>query len=166
MQEKLYDIQEAIRQIAGRPETVLTGKVISVEGETCTVELAGGLQVDQVKLKSAGGDEEGLLIIPQAGSQVTLLSHTGQPDNLTVVRMDKIDKIRLHQGVLDMEIDVTGGKYQIATSGDNLKDILNELISTLNQLKVYTPVGPSGTPLPDTVSRLQAINTRINNILK
>ena len=67
---------------------------------------------------------------------------------------------------LTVEIDSTDGKVKIKNAETSLFDIMQDLSTLLKQLKVYTPAGPSGTPLPDSIMAIQQFETKFKKILK
>jgi hypothetical protein len=48
----------------------------------------------------------------------------------------------------------------------DFKEVLDDLATLLKQLKVFTPVGPSGTPLPDTILAIEQFEYKVGQILK
>ncbi len=167
MDHKLKEIKKYLQEIANNGNYApITATVTAVSGDTCTVQLAGGLEIDDVKLKSTIGGSDALLLIPKTGTQVSLLSYTGAPDNLTVVKVDEVEKISYKQNGLEVLIDSTDGKVKVANGQVSLKDVLDDLMRLLKQFKVFTPVGPSGTPLPDTITEIQQVETKFNQLLK
>ena len=167
MDNTLKQIKSLLREIAETDKQVVTtAEVVSVSGDTCKVKLPGGLEVDDVKLKSSIGGGDYLLLIPKNGTQVTLISYTGKPDNMAVIQVDEAEKIVYKQSGFDIEIDSTDGKVKIANSAVSLKDIMDDLTGLLKQFKVATPAGPSGAPLPDTITAITQVETKFGQLLK
>jgi len=163
----LEEIRRHLKEIVDAKDNApFTAKVINVADDTCSIELVSGLQIDDVKLKSSTGSDNYLLLIPKLQTQVTVISYTGTVDNLTVIKIDEVEKIVYKQAGLDIEIDSTDNKIKIANDSVSLKDILDALTGLLKQFKVFTPVGPSGTPLPDTIVKITQVETKFNQLLK
>ncbi|MBP4140015.1 hypothetical protein [Flavobacterium geliluteum] len=162
------EIKELIKQIVGaNPNLPITGKVVSVEGESCTVKLISGLKVSDVKLKATiNGQDDFILVTPKEGSSVIMLSSTGDLNNLTVIKADQFEKMEIRQGGLIMLVDSSDGKISIKNETVTLKEILTDLATLLKSIKVYTGVGPSGTPLPDSVLAIESFESKINQLLK
>lgn len=161
-------IKALIKQIVGaNPNLPITGKVVSVEGESCTVEIISGLKVSDVKLKATiSGQDNFILVTPKIGSSVIMLSSTGDLNNLTVIKADQFEKMEISQGGLIILIDSADGKISIKNNSVTLKEILTDLATLLKGIKVYTGVGPSGTPLPDSIQAITSFESKINQLLK
>lgn len=165
--DKFKQLGKNIRAIVGAdPNLPIDGIVKSIEGDTCTVELSDGFQVSDVRLKATTDGNDHLLIVPKVGSSVLMISTDLTIDNLTVIKCDQASKIIFNENGLTVEIDSTDGKLKIKNEETSLFDIMQDLSTLLKQLKVYTPVGPSGTPLPDSVVRIQQFETKFKKILK
>lgn len=161
------EIKKAIREIvAANANLPITGIVKSIEGHSCTVTLKGGLPVSDVKLKATIGNSDFILLTPKVGSTVVMLSVTGQVDNLTVIKVDEVETMEYQQNGLNILADSRDGKVRIKNNQVSFIDIWKDLKSLISQLKVSTPNGPSGIPLPDTQTALTALETKFNKLLK
>lgn len=168
------EIKKAIRDIVGiSPNLPVTGKVKSVEGDSCTVELKNGLSVSDVKLKATIGPSTGsgqagdyLILTPKAGTKVVMLSQSGETNNFVVIKADEIEKVEYKQDGLNILIDSTDGKVSVKNGETSLVTIMNDLAALLKQLKVSTPNGPSGTPLPPTIQAITKFEQNVDKILK
>lgn len=107
------EIRNKIRAMMGqRTPLLLTGKVESVDGETCTVTV-GDLKLTDVRLRSVvNGEESKLLITPKVDSFVTLIDLSGELRELEVIGYSEIEAI-------DIE---TGGDINIKCKGDTNLD--------------------------------------------
>jgi phage baseplate assembly protein gpV len=76
----------------------------------------------------------------------------------------KADSWKVEQDQVSVEL--VENKASLKNSTTDLKTILNDLIIALKGLMVSTGVGPSGTPLPNTIAALEQVNTKINALLK
>ena len=158
-------IKQHIRDICAGGLRLVTGKVLAVNDDMCQVELPGGLQLDEVRLRAVTGADDRLLSIPAVGSEVVCLVNEDESDAL-IISVERVENWAYKYDDFEVKINGTDKKVRIAKSGVDLKSILNDLITAIKQLKVYTPVGPSGTPLPDSIATLDQINTKINQILE
>lgn len=88
------EIRNKIRAMMGhQTPLLLTGKVESADGETCTVSV-GGLKLTGVRLRSVvNGEESKLLITPKAGSYVTIIDLSGELRETEVVGYSEIEAI-------------------------------------------------------------------------
>lgn len=149
---------------ASAPVFPIHGTVKEITGDTCTV-MVGELELTDVRLKATADGSETLLIIPAVDSNVMMISSDGSIDNLVVVKMDKLDKIIAENGEFKTEIDLVAGKVGIRNSVASLYELLDDLQTLLKNLKVFTPVGPSGTPLPDSIAAIVLFETKFKQLL-
>lgn len=160
------EIKKAIREIVDlKPNLPVTGKVKSVEGDSCTVELKNGLSVSDVKLKATIGGKNYLIATPKIGTKVMMLSQNGM-DDFAVIKIDEIEKLEYMQEGLNVMIDSTDGKVSVKNEKTSLVTIMKDLAALLKQLTVSTPNGPSGTPLPPTVQAITKFEGNLEKLLK
>lgn len=146
---KIQDIREAIRAIAGGGRggsLMLVGKVKSVEGESCTVDV-GGLEIDEVRLTAANDGAEGkLLIEPKEGSMVLLADMSGGTlRDLSVVGFTNVEKIT---AVCD-QITLNGGDNGGLVNIGQLKQWMQNVEADLNKLGMLlksSPIAGNGAP--------------------
>lgn len=164
--DRIAQLKENLRQTIGaKPVLPVFGIVKSVEGDTCTVDV-NGLELSDIRLKTTADSEETLLIIPTVGSHVMMISAGGTIDNLTVVKCDHADRILAKNADFQMEIDLVSGKIGAKNATTGLFELFDQLQNILKLLKVYTPSGPSGTPLPDSIERIEEFESDFKTILK
>jgi len=162
-------IKKQLREIvAANPNLPLQAEVTSLEDDTCTVKLATGLELNDVRLKATigGSDDNYFIQRPKIGSKVVLLSITGSLDDLMVLKIDELENVEFSQGGLSILIDSEDGKIAIENENTSLKDIFQTLADLLKAFKVYTPAGPSGTALPDVVLQIEGFETQFKELLK
>ncbi len=144
----------------------INAEVVSVEDESCTIKY-GDVAIDEVRLKATiNGSNNKVLLQPKIGSMVLIGSLTGDLKNLAVIGMDEIEKLKYEQDGLVIEIDSTDKKVKIKNADVGLKDIFQSLTDLLKQFKVYTPSGPSGTPLPTTIVHINDFENDFKKLLK
>lgn len=164
---KETEIKKLLKEIVGQNNYLLRGTVTKITGQTCNVKLASGLEVSDVKLKALITDENDYYILfPVEGSGVLMLMENNDIRNLTVVKVDKVSKFVLIQNGLEILFDGTDKKVSIKNETASLLDVFNDLTTLLKQLKVFTPVGPSGTPLPDTIASITQLEQKVKQLLK
>lgn len=118
-------VKDLIKKIAGTEVAntiVFTAEVVSVEGETCTVDFSG-LHLSDVNLSAvSNGSVQNLLITPKVGSIVTVADlSNGDKRILNVITWSEIDAVRFNGGTL-------GGLVNI----DQLTAKLNALVDRFN----------------------------------
>ena len=94
MTDVYSEIKSRIRQMNGhKTPLLLTGKVESVDGETCTVSV-GDLKLTDVRLRSVvNGESSKLLITPSKDSYVTIIDLSGELRETEVIGYSQIDAI-------------------------------------------------------------------------
>jgi len=121
-------------------------KVISVDSSkrSCVVEpIDDSGKIYDVKLQSVMSSSLGVVLFPKVDSFVTvtfLNSKTGIVSNT-----EELDNISVKAG------------------GEDLKEILDDLLDEINLITVPTAWGPSGTPI--NAANFSAIKLRIDKIL-
>lgn len=164
--DRIAKLKEQLIQTVGTKVSYpIFGTVKSIQGDTCTVSV-NGLELSDVRLKTTADGAADLLLVPAENSRVMMLSTDGSIDNLTIVKMDKVDKILSANGSFKMEIDLVGGKIGMRNSTTGLYELFNQLQAILKNLKVYTPTGPSGSPLPTSIVAIAEFENDFKTILK
>ncbi|WP_312078352.1 hypothetical protein [Chryseobacterium sp.] len=158
--------QQLIDLIGANPNLPITGVVKSIENDTCTVEVLNGLELSDVRLKATTNGSDHLLVVPKIGSTILMLSSDGTVDNMTVIKCDQASKIVFKENGLVIEIDSTDGKIQIKNNETSLKDLFEKSANIKKSMKVSTPMGPSGTPLPDVLQMITNFETEFKKLLK
>lgn len=127
------EIKNKIRAMVGKnTPLLLTGKVKSVSGETCTVSI-GDLTLTDVRLRSVvNGEQSRLLITPKQGSYVTLIDLSGELRETEVIGYSQIEAIDIDTSG-DITVNCRGNIVINGGSNDGLVKI-NELTQNLNQL--------------------------------
>lgn len=146
---KASEIKEAIRQICGAGRggngLFLVGEVQRVDGETCTVNVAG-LELDEVRLTAVNDGADGkLLLTPKEGSRVLLTDLSGgMLRDLAVIGYTEIEKIEGTIGQMAMEadsIELNGGDNGGLVNIESLKKNLDTLKKYVEAMKKATANG-------------------------
>ncbi len=143
------EIRNKIRAMAGRKTPLLlTGKVESVDGETCTVAV-GDLKLTDVRLRSVvNGEESKLLVTPKTGSYVTIIDLSGELRETEVVGYSEIEAIDIDteadinikcKGDTNIDCDgtvtINGGKHEGLVVAEDVTKKLNAIENEINKLK-------------------------------
>jgi hypothetical protein len=162
------EVKTILRDIvAANANLPIQAEVTSLEDDTCSVVLASGLELNEVRLKaSIGGDENYFIQRPRIGSKVLLLSITGKLDDLVLLKADEIENFEFASNGLKILVDSEDGKVKIGNGQTDLKKIFQMNVDLLKQFKVFTPAGPSGTPLPDVLVKINLFETEFKKLLK
>ena len=162
------EVKKKLRDIVGaNPNLPITAKVVSLKKESCTVELASGLELDDVRMKASINEGGNFIVMrPKVGSTVLLLSITGTLEDLAIIKIDEIENIEIDQNGLNILIDSKDGKIRIENDNVSVKELFQDLTDLLKTLKVYTPSGPSGVPIITSMNKINQFETNFKKILK
>jgi phage baseplate assembly protein gpV len=165
--DKIAKIKKALESFGLKPNLPITAKVVSVQNDTCTVKLESGLVLSDIRLKATiGGGGDYFIVEPKVGSQVIVLSQTGELSGLIVLKVDAIAKVKLKQNGLEIIIDSSDGKVVLKNNTANLHTVFNDLATALLGFAVNTPNGPSTGLMPTTATEITSFKTKINQLLK
>lgn len=164
---KLTELKRRLKEVVdAKPNEPIFGVVTAVNNDTCSVHIEG-LELTDVRLKPITGGDERLLLIPAIGSDVTMLSANDSGlENLEVIKIDRLEKVEIIENGFEFHVDFKVKKVGFGTKETDIYGVFNQLSTLLKQLKVYTPSGPSGTPLPDSIVRIEKFETDFKKILK
>jgi len=165
---EIAEIRERILRIAAAGRNagavVLTAEVLSVYGASCDVKL-GELMLTGVRYFSQTTEAGNILLMPKVGSMVTILADQDLRD-LQVIQADKITSVKFEENGLVIEYDSVSGKVDIKNGQVSLKGLFQAVADIIKQLTVPTPAGPSGTPLPTTLTKVTQFETSFKQLLK
>jgi hypothetical protein len=161
------EIREKLRSIAetGQSAPFRIAEVTKVTDSDCSI-MIGELEITGVKLFSiiAPG---GLLIKPKVGSMVTVIDlSNGLLRDLLLVKVDHAELISYDQDGLTVEIDSVSKKVDISNKTTSISKLMGQVADIISKLTVSTPNGPSGTPLPPTITALEKFKTDYQQLLK
>jgi hypothetical protein len=165
---ELREIRQRIRDISGLNDLgapFFTATVTSVTDKDCSV-MFGTLELTGVKLFSIGAPGT-MLIKPKKDSTVTVADLSqGKLRDLVIIKADEVELIKYDQDGLVVEIDSVSGKVDVKNDKTSLTKLMTSIHDIISKLQVSTPNGPSGTPLPPTVTALEKFKTDFQNLLK
>lgn len=131
-------IKRSIRKIAGHREMLYVGRVKSVEGETCTVQV-DDLTLSDVRLRAVvNGKESKMLITPACGSYVTMIDLGDAMTDLLVIAYSEIEKVEIACDKVIFNGGNNGGLINIEKLTKKLNDLANDL-------RTHTHTCPNGT---------------------
>ena len=162
------EIKKALVEALGvTPNLPITATVVSIEVDTCTVKLLSELVLSDVRLTATSDEAEDYFrVIPKEDSEVILMSQTGTLSGLFVVKVNEVKSINYKQGELEFSLDSSDKKMLLKNDSTSLYEIMSELVALLKGLKVFTPAGVSGIPIPDTIAKITQVETKFKSILK
>lgn len=151
-------IREKLMGCGNTKRLFMTGKVKSVDGESCVVEV-DGLELTDVKLRAViNGNKEQVTVTPKVGSYVQIADlSNGEMRDTAVIKVSEVESISIITGNTDINISDDGisvnagdGKLKIMNGSQSLFDLIDSLITAITKLTVTTGTGPSGTPINAT----------------
>ena len=159
---------------------VIAGEVISVQGESCTVEI-GGMEITDVRLKAAiNNNSNKVLITPKVGSIILLASLTGDLKDLCVISVDEVEKIEYRQGQTTVNInseantlesDLAGtvikmdDKIVVKNQAENLITLMLDFIDLCINEKHMTNAGVTISLNPISIINFEKLKTRFQSLL-
>lgn len=154
------DIKNQLQLLAGEfgPAQIISAKVLSVniDEDTIAVAVDGGLEIDDVRLKSIIKAGNKLVLRPTVNSTV-LIGRIENSDEWVMISPDEIDSIRLEIGEVKYEVDQTGFLFQKEES--TLKELIQLMIEAIEPIVVLEGNNP------DFIKLAQA-KTILINLLK
>lgn len=164
--DKIAELKRRFRDMMPKQGMItIDGVVTAITGDTCSV-LVDDIELVDVRLKATANGKDSVLMVPVIGSHVLMISTDGSIDNLTVIKCDQVTKFLYNQNGVAVEIDSESKKISVKNDEINLYQLFEDLTGLLKTLKVSTPVGPSGVPLPDTIEKLNEFETNFKKLLK
>ncbi len=161
------EVKRLIREIVGAvPNLPIQAVVTKVENFTISAKI-GELEIDNILLKTQVENNDNFMVQrPKIGSPVTLLSVDGTLNSLQVVKINEVEEFEYHHNGLTVKLDGKDGKLIVKNETVDLYQLMSDLAAIVKELKVYTAVGPSGTPLPDTIARVTKFERDFKQLLK
>lgn len=168
MSDALTSIKRSLQGMSNKDMTLpISCEVVSVEGLTCTVKIAGGMEIPDVRLRAsttAGSSE--LLVTPKVKSKALIWSVSGTLDDTVLLKCDQIETISYKENGFEFTIDSTTKKIDIKNDQTSLKQLMQSVHDLIQNIKVTTPSGPSTGVLPDTTAALLQFSTKFKSLLK
>lgn len=164
--DKTVQIRKALIEAVGiKPNLAITAEVVSIENTTCTVVLNTGLVIDDVRLcATINNSEDSFVLVPNIGSDVILISQTGELSGLFVARVDSLESIIYKKGDFEFKVDGKTGKVTLKNGSDNLGNLISTLITEIQNAIILTPAGPGNIAL-STKGKLEEIDTKFKTLL-
>ncbi|MGV1019296.1 hypothetical protein ACTS9V_06590 [Empedobacter falsenii] len=132
--------------------------VTEVAETTCTTSDG----VDDIRLNAIDADlNSSVTIYPKIGSKI-IYGRLNDTDDLVVLKYSEIDRIviKMDQQVFEMK----DGKFRVLNEDSNLKTILNDLFSTLENSIIQTPSG-AGKFIEINKQKFKSLNQQIDKLL-
>jgi hypothetical protein len=159
-------IKQAVMALVKIPMVIVMGTVTKVEDEVCTIKLTDGLELPDIRIKQNVNNASNFLIRkPKIGAELTAISIDGTLTDLMMLESSEYESINYVQDDFEFMLDSVSKKMTLKNGQTNFYDLFQSLTDLLKQLTVSTPNGPSGTPLPPTISALTQFETEFKLLL-
>ncbi|MDH1883966.1 hypothetical protein [Empedobacter sp. GD03797] len=137
---------------------IMMQTVTEVSETTCTT--ADG--IDDIRLNAIDADlDSKITIYPKIGSKI-IYGRLNDTDDLFVLKYSEIDRIVIK---MDKQIfEMKDGKFRILNAETNLKTVLNDLFSTLENAIIQTPSG-AGKFIDLNKQKYKSLNQQIDKLL-
>lgn len=137
MSRKTAELINAFRKLAHTETVIIPGTVQEVDEKkgTLIVQTTEGLNIEDVRLRAVIGDNDGVMVIPQAKSSV-LMARINNSNNFVVISVEKVDKIKYFLPDKYLEMDKDG--LQVSAGNDTLKKCLDDLLDEI--ITIYAPM--------------------------
>lgn len=170
--EKFMDALKQNVEPTKKLPTIVQGIAMNVKENSCDVKLtANDLVLPDVLFSATDKEEGGFILVPKEKTSVLVGTIGGDENSLYLVSMDEVSKVKIVIEDETFEMDKDGfrtvlktGKMTFKNDTADLKAILKDILSAIENLTVSTSQGPSGTPLPPTILALGNIDTTITNL--
>ena len=137
---------------------IMMQTVTEVSETTCTT--ADG--IDDIRLNAIDAElDSKIAIYPKIGSKI-IYGRLNDTDDLFVLKYSEIDRIVIK---MDKQIfEMKDGKFRILNAETNLKTVLNDLFSTLENAIIQTPSG-AGKFIDLNKQKFKSLNQHIDKLL-
>ncbi|MGN7820931.1 hypothetical protein ACTJJB_12420 [Chitinophaga sp. 22536] len=154
MNKQQAQLVQGLRKLSQTHATIIPAKVIATDEKAgvVDVQLATGLNIANVRLRSVTGAHDGIAAIPPEGSSV-LIGRINGSDDYVVISTEKIEKVKYNADKKYMEFDKDG--LLVSNGNDTLKKCLDDLLDEI--VKIYAPMNKAA---------FVAIKDRLSKILK
>jgi hypothetical protein len=150
--------------------SVTTGKVSNISGDVCDVEREGLPTLLGVSMTCIDTNSNSYVKTkPTDGSVVAVAIINGIMTEGVIVATSEIESIEIlinnNKVILDdsgIKAELATGKFTIKNQTQDLKSILQDLITAIGQITI--PLAPSGTGIPINVASFPPIATRLNTL--
>lgn len=137
--------------------SVFTATIVSVERETCTIDLNGD-RYSEVSLRVTQGNiTDKLLLVPKVDSEVTVVDFNGDMTALKVIAVEQLEKVSYTVGTVSCEVDKDG--YKVERAGVNLKAVIDGVVDEISKIVVVQGTSPN-------VPALLQLKQQIAQVLK
>ncbi|NLR66924.1 hypothetical protein HGH92_21630 [Chitinophaga varians] len=152
MNKQQAQLVQGLRKLSQTHATIIPATVIATDEKAgvVDVQLATGLNIANVRLRSVAGTHDGIAAIPPEGSSV-LIGRINGSDDYVVISTEKIEKIKYNADKKYMEFDKDG--LLVGNGNDTLKKCLDDLLDEI--VKIYAPMNKAAfVAIKDRLSKL------------
>lgn len=137
--------------------SIIVDQVKSIDGQTCSVGI-----YEEVRLNSIIANlNSSITVYPKVGSMVAI-ARLDSDDSMFVISTSEIDKVSIKIG--EQLFEMKDGKFTIKSGSIDLKTIITDTLSQLQNAVITTPNGP-GSFSPADVSAFVQLKQKTNQLL-
>lgn len=160
----MEEFVRAVRAVTSSKVKVSIGKVQKIEGNFCSVEREELPELLDVRLHSVIAEMENyFLIVPKIDSEVVVAEIENAPGESTIIQYSEIEEMTCK--IQGLEFVIKEGKITIKNEQSNLKTILGDLFSQLDNAIITTPSGV-GKFSPADKQKFQLLKDQTFNLLE
>jgi hypothetical protein len=157
MDRTTQDIKDQLQALAKQygPAALIPATVIDVhDDDTITVQLATGLELDDVRLRSVVKAGSKIILLPKVES-VVQMARIENSEEFVVVAVEEITEIRIEIGNVKYVIDQDGLLIQKET--DTVREVLQLIIEAVQKIIVLQGTNPDRVKLQQALTKAQNI---------
>lgn len=157
--------------------TSFTAQVKKVDKESCTCTVAmDNISYDEVLIRAVSGGDKGVILIPKTDSKV-MVTRIGGSNELYVSMVSEVQEVIVNVGdktaltinengvttkVGNTAFEIAENGVSIANTKNNLKAVLEELITAISAITVPCSAPGSASGPPANASAITAIKGKLD----
>jgi hypothetical protein len=167
-------IADEFQKFKGVPNpNFIQGKVMKVNETTVDIEDVNKIKYEGVLLQTTTETSGNFCILfPKKDTLVWCAALGKNNTPLSVIAINEVEKVHFKFDGLEFELNGSTGKIEIKNNQISLKDIFEDLASTLTSFKLMVPVVGSPTPVPSvslepsTALNIESFKLNFKKLLK
>lgn len=179
------EIREGLQRLVdyNRKTILIPAKVTALNEVEATIDVIDqdDIEIFDVRLRASVNDStDGVTVYPSVGSWVLIVNLGGSAIEYAVIATTEVDRVLVKIDDTTIDADAQGvqmafGNANVAIDtngigvqrgGENLKSVLNDLLTAITQLTVTCAAPGSPSTPPINLASFTALQTRVNNLLK
>lgn len=162
-------MEEIIRQLIKReiPLVIDVATVKKLKDNVCHVQsLTSEKDFFKCRLNAIETNQGNRFKLTPIEGSTVVIGVFPNNEKAVILAVSEVLKLEYVKDDLEFIIDGTENKVSIKNETTSLKTLMKDLATIIKKLKVFTPAGPSGTPLPTTITAVEQFETNVTALLK